>query len=180
MRISPLKLLFPVLSFQTLPHSFIFRILQLLCLPLLRKLPGVYQQFPFWNSPLVLCALCVSALQVSLLFHSTFNLQTCQRFFIYPLSFHTLAHSFARIKNSTLFFSIVSALFVKNYRGWGTPLPLHEEQNETTNCSFRLPSLHPSHRQRPPMPSLCFRRALRSLSAASRRTETTGIRRLAP
>src|SRR6267143_5581205 len=27
-----------------------FRILQPLCLPLLRKLPGVCQQFPFWNS----------------------------------------------------------------------------------------------------------------------------------
>ncbi len=31
-----------------------FRIPQPLCLPLLRKLPGVYQQFPFWNSTCVL------------------------------------------------------------------------------------------------------------------------------
>jgi len=38
--------------FQTLAHSSKFRIPQLLCLPLLRKLPGVYQQLPFWNSSL--------------------------------------------------------------------------------------------------------------------------------
>jgi hypothetical protein len=37
----------------------------------------------------------------------------------YPLSFQTLARSFARGKNSTLLFSIVSALFAKNHPGWG-------------------------------------------------------------
>lgn len=37
----------------------------------------------------------------------------------YLFSFQILAHSFARNKNSTLFFSFVSALFVQNTRGWG-------------------------------------------------------------
>ncbi len=37
--------------FRTL---FQVRIPQPLCLPLLRKLPGMYQQFPFWNSTCVL------------------------------------------------------------------------------------------------------------------------------
>jgi len=37
------------------------------------------------------------------------------------LSFHTLAHSFALIKNSTLFFSIASALFAKKPPGVGYP-----------------------------------------------------------
>lgn len=41
----------------------------------------------------------------------------------YPLSVHTLAHSFARTKYSTLLFSIVSALFAKNHPGWGVLLP---------------------------------------------------------
>ncbi len=41
--------------------------------------------------------------------------------FIQVLSFHTLVHSFARDKNSTLFFSGASALFRKNTRGWGIP-----------------------------------------------------------
>ena len=40
---------------------------------------------------------------------------------IQVLSFHTLAHSFALTKNSTLLFSIVSALFAQNTRGWGMP-----------------------------------------------------------
>src|SRR5216683_5360351 len=35
------------------------------------------------------------------------------------LSFHTLAHSFALTKNSTLFFSSAPALFAKNHPGWG-------------------------------------------------------------
>src|SRR4029077_4425145 len=44
----------------------------------------------------------------------------CPRVFpSYPLSFQTLAHSFARGKNSTLLFSIASALFAKNHPGWG-------------------------------------------------------------
>ena len=43
---------FSALSFQELTHSSKLRIPQVLCLPLLRKLPGVYQQFPFWFTPL--------------------------------------------------------------------------------------------------------------------------------
>src|SRR5260370_34244974 len=44
---------------------------------------------------------------------------------LYPLSpfFHTLPHSFAQFstqQNSTLFFSIDSALFAQNPRGWGS------------------------------------------------------------
>src|SRR6266581_3024671 len=37
----------------------------------------------------------------------------------YSLSFHTLAHSFALTKTSTLLFSMTSALFAKNHPGWG-------------------------------------------------------------
>jgi hypothetical protein len=39
----------------------------------------------------------------------------------YPLSFQTLAYSFAHRKNSTPFFSSDSALFAKNHPGWGAP-----------------------------------------------------------
>src|SRR5260370_13211590 len=35
--------------------------------------------------------------------------------------FHTLLRFFALTQNSTLLFSIVSALFAQNTRGWGTP-----------------------------------------------------------
>src|SRR5882724_3068045 len=46
---------------------------------------------------------------------------TFQRVFpTYPLSFHTIAHSFAATQNSTLLFSGDSALFGKNTRGGGT------------------------------------------------------------
>src|SRR6266700_1799177 len=37
----------------------------------------------------------------------------------YSLSFHTLAHSFALTKTSTLLFSMTSALFAKNHPGGG-------------------------------------------------------------
>jgi hypothetical protein len=57
---------------------------------------------------------------------------TCRRFdvqtFPYPLSFHTLANSFARRKNSTPFFSSDSALFPKNHPGWGGPPSLISRQ----------------------------------------------------
>src|SRR6266849_1556081 len=49
----------------------------------------------------------------------TFKRSTCQRFFIYPLSFHSIPHSFALIKNTTLLFSSDSALFAQNNRGGG-------------------------------------------------------------
>lgn len=41
-----------LLCFQEVTHSFIFSIQQVLCLPLLGKLPGVYQQYLFRNSTL--------------------------------------------------------------------------------------------------------------------------------
>src|SRR6266581_163172 len=41
----------------------------------------------------------------------------------YPLSFHTLPHSFALTKNSTPLFSCNSELFAKNTRGVGVLLP---------------------------------------------------------
>ena len=49
------------------------------------------------------------------------NLQTCQSFLVYPLSFHTLPNSFALPKNSTRLFSGDSALFAENTRGLGYP-----------------------------------------------------------
>src|SRR5713226_7805921 len=51
------------LCFQDLAHSFIFRIQQVLCLPLLRKRPGVYQQFPFRNSAPCACQLAPQLLR---------------------------------------------------------------------------------------------------------------------
>ena len=39
----------------------------------------------------------------------------------YPLSFHSVPHSFALTKTSTRLFSSDSALFAKNARGWGIP-----------------------------------------------------------
>ena len=59
-RVLQTKYLFSVLAPFACPclpssvRSSKFRIPQPLCLPLLRKLPGVYQQFPFWNSTCVL------------------------------------------------------------------------------------------------------------------------------
>ena len=57
----------------------------------------------------------------------------------YPLSFHILAHSFALDKNTTLLFSIVSALFGKNNRGWGYPRRQNYRPggHYRTGCSVR-------------------------------------------
>ena len=56
----------------------------------------------------------------------------------YPLSFHILAHSFALGQSSTLLFSIDSALFAENTRGWGTPAPrLPEVPGGPHRGSFR-------------------------------------------
>src|SRR5258708_31846216 len=55
------------------------------------------------------------------------------RFLGQLLSFDTLPHSFALIKNSTLFFSSKSELFPKNTRGGGNPPLLTGEQNDPTN-----------------------------------------------
>jgi hypothetical protein len=47
------------------------------------------------------------------------------------LCFHTLPHSFAHAKIITLFFSIDSALFAKNNRGWGYPPSLQSLRSST-------------------------------------------------
>jgi hypothetical protein len=65
------------------------------------------------------------------------GVQTCGRIIVfpsYPLPFHTIAHSFARCKNSTLFFSIDCALFAQNTRG-GVPPSL----------PFQLSTVHSRH-----------------------------------
>ena len=54
--------------------------------------------------------------------HPEWGYGTFQRsndFSTYPLSFHTLAHSFALTKNSTLLFSSNSALFTQKHPGVG-------------------------------------------------------------
>ena len=57
-------------------------------------------------------------------FSFDFQLSTLGLPIPYPLSFQTLADSFALSKNSTLFFSSDSGLFRKNTGGWGTPFLL--------------------------------------------------------
>src|SRR5260370_4557731 len=58
-------------------------------------------------------------------FSFDFQLSTLGLPIPYPLSFQTLADSFALSKNSTLFFSSDSGLFRENTRGWGTPFCYH-------------------------------------------------------
>src|SRR5258708_21178279 len=86
------------------------------------------------------------------------------RFLGQLLSFDTLPHSFALIKNSTLFFSSKSELFPKNTRGWGTPhFSAGNKMNQTTNNSssshdtpHRFPLLPPRRKASPlpPFPPL--------------------------
>ncbi len=57
-------------------------------------------------------------------FSFDFQLSTLGLPIPYPLSFQTLADSFALSKNSTPFFSGNSGLFRKNTGGWGTPFLL--------------------------------------------------------
>jgi hypothetical protein len=108
-----------------------FRIPQLLCLPLLRRLPA-----------------CVGILPVLELFTlpQGSNIQTCGRsnaLLIYPLSFQTLAHSFAPSKDTTLLFSSASALFAKNHPGWGEGgLPFFDVQ---TFRRFNVQTIRQSH-----------------------------------
>jgi len=45
--------------------------------------------------------------------------------------FRTLLHFFARIKNSTLFFSAIPHSTSKNGPAWGIPTNAHEDQNES-------------------------------------------------
>src|SRR6266581_6263429 len=69
----------------------------------------------------ILQLFCFDALPFSWggVLRSTFRPSNASTFPTYPLSFHSVAHSFALCKSTTLFFSIVSALFAKNHPGWG-------------------------------------------------------------
>jgi hypothetical protein len=55
------------------------------------------------------------------------------------ISLHTLLHFFALSKNSTLFFSIVSALFAKNRRGGGRRQIVQAKPSSfLASCSYLL------------------------------------------
>src|SRR6266478_991843 len=54
--------------------------------------------------------------------------------------FCTLLHFFALAQNSTLLFSIVSALFAKNHPGWGTPQEPCQKSRTSRSCSLGLPA----------------------------------------
>src|SRR6266702_2985437 len=85
---------------------------------------GVYQQFPTWNESLAAC----NRIQV--------------------LSFHTLPHSFALVKNSTLFFSCSSTLFAQNTRRGGrAPAAfLKKNLNSWSSISNSLPGIQTGQR----------------------------------
>src|SRR5713101_2714305 len=68
---------------------------------------------------------------------SPFLSQPCALFCVF-------LHFFAFPKNSTLFFSIVSALFAKNTRGWGTPHLSLRGRYENTNRQLRR-SIRPAY-----------------------------------
>ncbi len=78
----------------------------------------VFRSAHFGFSATGVCPDPVGALNPS--FSLDFQLSTLGLLIHYPLSFQTLADSFALSKNSTLFFSSNSGLFPKNTRG-GTP-----------------------------------------------------------
>jgi len=107
-----------------------FRIPQLLCLPLLRKLPGCVPTIP------ILERFCTERRRRPFV----------TRRYTQVLSFQSLAHSFARDRNSTRLFSNVSALFAKNHPGGGgvTSLPL---------ASIGFLPLHPIKSPRCPYPA---------------------------
>src|ERR1700687_5315562 len=91
------------------------------------------------------------------------NLPTCLR----PISFffislRTLLHFFALTKKTTPLFSIVSALFAKKHRGWGTPVsrarPFRRDYH-APNQSPACPDLvGVTNHQSPPWPSAPLRR----------------------
>jgi len=107
-----------------------FRIPQLLCLPLLRKLPGCVPTIP------ILERFCTERRRRPFV----------TRRYTQVLFFQSLAHSFARDRNSTRLFSNVSALFAKNHPGGGgvTSLPL---------ASIGFLPLHPIKSPRCPYPA---------------------------
>src|SRR6266571_4635494 len=80
---------------------------------------GVYQQFPTWNESLAAC----NRIQV--------------------LSFHTLPHSFALVKNSTLFFSCSSTLFAQNTRRGGrAPAAFLKKNLNSSRITRGIKDLH--------------------------------------
>src|SRR6266566_9440966 len=66
------------------------------------------------------------------------GLPNASTFPTYPLSFHSVAHSFALCKSTTLFFSIVSALFAKNHPGWGYVRPADGNADDCANGTARI------------------------------------------
>ena len=86
------------------------------------------------------------------------NVRTFPRSLTYLLSFHTLPHSFALTKNTTLLFSVNSALFSKNTRGWGALQPSRalrlaeylspflENHSETETANTAVSSIRCAHR----------------------------------
>src|SRR5216684_3581893 len=76
------------------------------------------------------------------------NLQAFDVFPVYPLSLQILAHSFALFctqQKLNLFFQAIAHSLPK-IPGVGVPPSLEEEQNETTDCQFRVLSVRRAHR----------------------------------
>src|SRR5439155_17917842 len=69
--------------------------------------------------------------------------QGSQFTFPYPRSFHALSHSFALAQNSTALFSMDSALFAQNHRGWGGVTGL---AGVSSQKSRKAPPLRPAGR----------------------------------
>ena len=72
----------------------------------------------------------------------TFRPSDFPPYLTYPLSFHSLPHSFALTKNAALLFSIDSTLFAKNHPGW-EGAALQSQRSKATEHQ----SLHPGRRQ---------------------------------
>jgi len=99
----------------------------LFCLPLLRKLPGCIPTIPF-----------LERARPERAEGPVITLRSTQ-----VPSFHILTHSFARANISTLLFSIVSALFVKNHPGWGEWAINVERKSGGSFCRCIPTSLRP-------------------------------------
>src|SRR5712692_9293726 len=69
----------------------------------------------------------------------TFKRSTCQLFFIYPLSFHTIPNCFAMCQRLSHLFSGNSELFAQNTRGWGRG----EKKQPLRKISLRHPATSP-------------------------------------
>ncbi len=110
-------------------HTSKFRIPQLLCLPLLRKLPA-----------------CGGILPISELATRHSPLATVLKFFPFT-SLRTLLRFFALTKNSTRFFSIVSPLWVKkhNHEGGAIFQPSTFDSHRSP-LHVQFPPRHPRRR----------------------------------